>query len=126
MKRHRFLLLGLVPHEHSIRQLVDQPLRGQVIPAPHTKHALDPELPGTPDMVDLVGTEVQKRRQHQDVRFDAPEDIGHLVRRRQHPFGRSKQAAQDGQTRARSQQGHSRQGNGEGGRLIGRTAPKLL
>ena len=126
MQRHRFLLLGLVPHEHAIRQLVNQPLGRQVIPAAHTEHALDPQLPGTPDVVDLVGTEVQERRQHQDIRLDTPEDGGHLVRRREYPFGRSKQAAQDGQAGTRSQQRHSRQGNGEGGRLIGRTAPEFL
>ena len=86
VQRDRFLLLRLVPYQHSIGNLVDQPLRRQVIPAAHAEHALDAELSGAAHVVHLVRAEVQQRREQQDIRVDAPEYVGDLVRRRHRPL----------------------------------------
>ena len=42
----RFLLLGVVPYQHSIGNLVNQPLRRQMIPAADAEYALDARAVG--------------------------------------------------------------------------------
>jgi hypothetical protein len=50
----RFLTLRVIPDDHAIGDLVDQPLGGEVIPAADAQHRLDAGELRRPDVIDLV------------------------------------------------------------------------
>src|SRR5262245_43601029 len=93
----RLALLHLVPHEHAIRNLVNQSLRCQVIPAADPKHGSDAQPACAADLVYLARTEIQQRRQHEYVGINAFEDLVDLGRRRERAIEYPEQTTQQPQ-----------------------------
>jgi hypothetical protein len=121
----RLALLRLVPHQHAVRHFVNESLGRQVIPAADAQNRFDPEQPRRPDVIDLVRSEIQQRRQQHEVGLDASEHISDLRRRRQDAVDSVKQADEQCAAGARAEDGQAADRHGKRGRLFGGAAAKL-
>src|SRR5262245_36264615 len=81
MQHRRFLSLRFVPDEHVVRQHANQSFAREIVPARDAQRGPNTQLAGRLDVVDLLRSQLDERRDQKQIRVALAEEVVDAVSR---------------------------------------------